>query len=257
MASKTPFNINTILWTDLLTTDLAASKKFYGDLFGWQALDVAGTEGPYTILSLENESVGAMLPMDLDMKAHNIPPHWTVYIYVEDLDATLAAIRQHGGRVLCGPTNVMTKGKMATGLDPQGASFNLWQPIQHFGAERIGKDGGMTWLELMSADPLAGLTFYSQVFGWTSETMQSEKMTYHLMMSGKNPVGGAMGLPTGSPMPSCWAVYFQVNDLGSTITRAQSLGATLHVPQTAVPDKGSFALMADPQGALFYLWRKA
>lgn len=257
MSTQTRFKVNTILWTDLMSTDVEASKKFYGELFGWQAKNAEGAPGPYTMLSLENESVGAMMPIDPEMSKQGIPPHWSVYIYVENLEQTMARIQQHGGKVLCGPMEVMTHGRMATCMDPQGAAFNIWQPLQHFGAERMGKDGGLTWLELMSSDLEAGLKFYAQVFGWTSEPMAPANMTYHVMMSGQNPVGGAMGLPPGAPMPPSWAVYFQVQDMASMIARAQSLGASLHMPETPVPGKGSFAFLGDPQGALFYLWRPA
>lgn len=257
MATTTKFKVNTILWTDLMTPDLEASKKFYGQLFDWQAMDVPTDGGTYTMLSHQNESVGAMMPMCADMLGQNVPPHWSVYIYVEDLEKTMGLIKQHGGQVLCGPMDVMTHGKMATCMDPLGATFNVWQPVQHFGAERMGKDSGMAWQELMSKDIQAALAFYSKVFGWTTEAMPMGDMTYHMMMSGENPVGGGMNLSADMPMPSCWAVYFQVQDIQKMMAKAQEMGASVHMPETAIPGKGSFAFMADPQQAMFYLWQNA
>ncbi len=237
--------------------DLAAAKNFYGQLFGWQSEDQESPGGTYSLLSLEGQSVGALAEMPDDMREQDIPPHWQVYLFVDDLEQTLAKIHEHGGGVCFGPRQLGQKGRFASCFDPHGAHFQVWQPLEQKGAERCGKDGGLAWCELMTTQVESALEFYQNVFGWSHTSMPLPEGAYYLMSEGADRVTGAMALPPGAPMPPCWLVYFQVPDLAASLDRAKELGATLMMPETPVPGFGSFAFLADPQQAFFYLWKSA
>jgi predicted enzyme related to lactoylglutathione lyase len=45
--------------------------------------------------------------------------------------------------------------------------------------------------------------------------------------------------------------YFQVADCDATAAKAQALGASFKVPPTDIPRVGRFAVIQDPQGAVF------
>jgi hypothetical protein len=45
--------------------------------------------------------------------------------------------------------------------------------------------------------------------------------------------------------------YFQVADCDAVAAKAQTLGGRVFVPPTDIPDVGRFAMLADPQGAMF------
>jgi len=56
-----------------------------------------------------------------------VPPHWAVYIGVDDVDARLAKCVELGATVLVEPMDVQTVGRMALIQDPQGATFWLFK----------------------------------------------------------------------------------------------------------------------------------
>ena len=52
-------------------------------------------------------------------------------------------------------------------------------------------------------------------------------------------------------MPPNWGIYIAVADCEGTVAKATSLGARTYVPPTDIPNVGRFAVLADPQGAVF------
>ncbi len=66
------------------------------------------------------------------------------------------------------------------------------------------------------------------------------------------PQGGMMPMPPQlRGMPSQWYPYFAVTDCDGTAERARQSGANIYVPPNDVPGVGRFAIIADPQGAVF------
>ena len=57
-----------------------------------------------------------------------VPPHWSVYFQVADVDATVAAVTARGGAVNMPPTDIATVGRIAFVRDPQGAAVGLLVP---------------------------------------------------------------------------------------------------------------------------------
>ncbi len=115
----------TLCWSELITTDLTASKTFYHAVFGWDAEDQGPPGGPpaYTEWKLAGRSVGGMLPKQADMPA-DMPPNWGVYFAVADTDATVAKAQELGGAVFMGPTDI-EPGRFAVLADNQGVVFNV------------------------------------------------------------------------------------------------------------------------------------
>ncbi|MBT8337423.1 MAG: VOC family protein, partial [Gemmatimonadetes bacterium] len=180
------------------------------------------------------------------------------YILVDDVDAVAERVERYGGVVRLDPMDVVDSGRMAMIQDPSGGSVALWQAGTHRGAERFNDPGCMTWNELMTRDPLAARAFYSALLGWTFEEADlGPRGTYHLCRIGDRPNGGIMAFPSEVPadVPPYWNVYFAVEDVSDSCAKAESLGATVVVPPTTIP-MGTFALVADPRGAHFTLWRE-
>jgi predicted enzyme related to lactoylglutathione lyase len=117
-------------WIELATTDGEAAKKFYGELFGWEAQD--NPMGPgmvYTMLKLNGKDVGALYEKGEEMK--QVPTHWASYVSVESADEIAAKAKSLGGAVIMEPFDVMEHGRMAVITDPTGAVFSIWQDKQH------------------------------------------------------------------------------------------------------------------------------
>ena len=244
-------------WTDLATPDPTASKAFYGELFGWECTDEP-TDQPgvdYTMARSGGRSAAGMRRLSEEMAASGMPPVWTVYITVGDLEATLAKVESAGGSVLQPPMDVMEAGRMAVVADPAGAVLALWEARQHIGAEVVNEPGALSWAELITPDPAAVAAFYAAVFGWTAQTAPMPSGEYTVFhVEGGNPQGiaGAMAPPMPG-MPAYWGVYFQVDDTTATVAKAKALGAQVLMDATPMPGVGTLATITDPQGATFSL----
>lgn len=116
--------------------------------------------------------------------------------------------------------------------------------------------GTFVWYELMSSDPAASQDFYAQLFGWRYEPLPGGD--YSLIHAGAQPLGGVFTLTAAmrerGAQPG-WFGYVEVDELEQAVQRVQSLGGTLLLPVTRAGEVGQFALVADPQGAVFYLFR--
>jgi len=135
--------------------------------------------------------------------------------------------------------------------DPTGAHFCIWQPKQHKGVGVKGETNSLCWNELLTNDTERAKDFYTKLFGWTSKT-DSGPMAYTEWINGEEHIGGMMQIqPHMGPMPPNWGIYIAVDDCDGKVAKATSLGARTYVPPTDIPNVGRFAVLADPQGAVF------
>jgi len=116
--------------------------------------------------------------------------------------------------------------------------------------------GRFVWHELMTTDPDSAVRFYTKVIGW--KIQPSPDPSYRMWATGKGTVGGLMGLPPGaaSPPPN-WLPYIAVPDVDATVSQVQALRGRSIVPPKDIPGIGRFAVLADPQGAGFAIFRAA
>lgn len=116
--------------------------------------------------------------------------------------------------------------------------------------------GLFVWHELMTSDPAAAPAFYAAVVGWKTQSWDQDS-SYTLWMNGEAPLGGLMALPEevkAMNVPPNWLSYVGVADVDAAAGQAESLGGkVLKAPQD-IPGAGRFAVIADPQGAVFCLY---
>jgi hypothetical protein len=117
----------TYCWSELITTDLDASKAFYAAVFGWGAEEQGPPGGPpaYTEWKLGGRSMGGMMEKSPQMPAE-MPPSWGVYFAVSDTDATVAKAQELGGSLFMGPMDI-EPGRIAVLADNLGVVFNVLQ----------------------------------------------------------------------------------------------------------------------------------
>ncbi len=240
-------------WVELGTVDVKGAETFYGELFGWTFEDnCPGGECNYSTIRLEGLSLAGCYTLCEAHRAQGVPPHWMGYVAVEDVAGTAARAGEAGGQVLAGPMDVMDMGKMAVIRDPQGAVLSLWQPVKHGGSKVRDVPGAFCWNELIVKDPEAVLAFYKAVAGWDVVKQDMGGFTYYVFVSDDTMRGGMMALdPAWGEVPPHWAVYFNVTDCDAVVAKAESLGAKVHMRPTDIPGVGRFAVIADPQGAVF------
>jgi uncharacterized protein len=243
-------------WIELATTDPAAAKRFYGDLFDWAAEDMPMEDGSsYTMLRLRGKNVGALYRLDKEREGAGIPPHWFTYVAVKSADESTKKAASLGATVVAEPFDVMDVGRMSVLRDPTGAHFAVWEPRKHQGTGLVGEPGAHCWTELMTPDTKKAGNFYSSLFGWKRDEMKTTEprvQIYTVFKNGDTPAGGMMALtPDMGPIPANWLVYFATRDVNAVADRVKKLGGKIMVPPTDIPDVGRFSVVQDPQGAVF------
>ena len=254
MPTVTTHAPGTFVWPELATSDQSAAKKFYTGLFNWQFKDTdMGPDGVYTIFTREGKDAAALYTLNADMKKMGVPPSWASYISVEDADATAKKAKTLGGTVLKDAFDVMDHGRMAVITDPQGATFCVWQAKKNIGVGVLSEANSLHWTQLNTKDAAKAKQFYTGLIGWKTQDnpMPGGGGTYTILLKSDGPAGGLMEMPKNSPGPSHWLPYFAVADVDKTHQKATSLGGKTFVPPQDIPGTGRFAVLADPQGAVF------
>ena len=251
---ETPtYKPGTFCWVELATSDSGAAKNFYTQLFGWQFADYPmGPEGVYTMLQLGGKDAAALVELMPDMKAQGIPPNWLSYVSVDSADESAEKAKAAGATLLKEPFDVFDVGRMAVVQDPTGAVFALWQAKEHKGAGIYNGPNSFCWNELGTNDPQKAGDFYTGLFGWTREDFSFGPMEYTMFKNGDRSAGGMYRItPEMGPMPPNWMVYFAVDDCDATVQKALDLGGNVMKPADDIPEIGRFAILTDPQGAVF------
>ncbi len=248
MPEMTRYDHGVPSWVDIGTPNPQSALAFYGDLLGWEGQDMGEEAGHYTIVSRDGKQVAAISPAQ-----DPGPPRWTTYVNVDDVDAVTKKAEAAGGSVIVAPMDVMTAGRMAIIADTTGAVIALWQPKDHIGAQLVNEPGAFTWSELSTSDLAKSKAFYSEVFGWGWGGADE----YAEAQVGGRTIGGVMPRPPDMPaeVPDSWLVYFATADLDGDAKKAADMGATVIVPPTDIPNTGRFAVLLDPQGAAFALFK--
>jgi len=245
-------------WIELATSDQNAAKKFYSSLFGWSADDSPiGPSEFYSMFKLNGGNVGAAYTMRPDQRAQGIPPYWMLYIATANADATAKRAGELGAKICAAPFDVMDVGRMAVIQDPTGAMFSVWQAKKHGGTTIADTDGTLCWADLNTPDREKAGKFYSALFGWKIETEDEDPAhAYFHIKNGEEFIGGMPPARHLNPKaPPHWLIYIQTSDCEKSAAKAKQLGAKLYMEPFKMEDVGTFAVVADPQGAAFAVFQ--
>lgn len=244
-------------WFELATTDQPAAKTFYTSLFGWSVNDFPmGPSEFYSMFDLNGGQTGAAYTLRPDQKSQGVPPHWMVYVAVENADDTASRTSQLAGQVYAPPFDVFDYGRMAVLADPTGAVFSIWQPIKHAGVGITGVDGTVCWADLNTSDVEKAKQFYTGLFGWNIAPGEKDPSGYLHIQNGKDSIGGIPPSEYRNPeVPPHWMIYFLVSDCDASAAKAKQLGASFILPGQDIPNTGRMSILKDPQGAVFALFQ--
>jgi uncharacterized protein len=241
-------------WVELATSDQPGAKRFYNELFAWTANDVPiGPDDFYTMFQLRGRDVAAAYTLRPDQKEQGVPPNWMLYVATGDADSTAEKAAGLDGKILAPPFDVFDVGRMAVIQDPTGAVFAVWQAKKHHGVGVASEEGSLCWADLNAADPKKAVDFYSQLFDWQTEVSKNDPSGYLHILNQGNYIGGIPPVLEGQG-PSHWLIYYQVSGIDTLIGRANSNGGKTYQPPFTVPETGTMAVLADPQGAVFALF---
>jgi predicted enzyme related to lactoylglutathione lyase len=115
--------------------------------------------------------------------------------------------------------------------------------------------GQFVWYELTTPDVDAAKKFYPRFTGWGTQRFDDD---YTMWTSGGVPLGGIFRLNDemrAQGVPPNWMPYVESTDVDETARKAASLGGAVVVAPTEIPGTGRFAVVQDPQGATFGVYK--
>lgn len=251
------------IWCELMTSDTAAAGAFYRTVLGWEITEMpmpgaAADAPPYSVFGVPGEAGGVAgmmtFPPELEGK---LPPNWTGYVAVDDVDETVRAVGAAGGRVQRPAQDIPEVGRFAVIADPHGAVLCVMTPIprENPPAEPApDAPGTLGWCELYAGEVHEAFDFYASIFGWTLDhDMDMGGMgIYRIFAHQSRATGGMMTRPPEVPM-ACWSYYFNTDAIDAAIARLTTAGGSVVHGPMEVPGGSWIVQATDPQGAHFAL----
>ena len=115
--------------------------------------------------------------------------------------------------------------------------------------------GQFVWYELTTPDVAAARKFYPAITGWGTQEFDKD---YTMWTTRGVPFAGIFRLgpeQRQQGIPPNWMPYVDVDNVDETARKATSLGGkAVHGPQD-IPNTGRFAVLQDPQGATFGIYK--
>jgi len=245
-------HVGKVIFEELVTPDLAASKLFYAGMFGWSFQDLQADGTRYATASLDGRPVAGLVQKDTPADGHRHPA-WLTFVAVRDVDATRETAVRNGARVLLEPRNIPDRGREAVFADPQGAVFAVLASSSGDPADELAEPGEWIWSSLFTRDPDADAGFYQTLLDYEVFDLPSSGSESHLMMASENYArASANMLPTTAVgAHPHWINYVRVDDVAKMVDKAVALGAHVVVGTRLDRHGGHVAIVADPQGAAF------
>lgn len=243
-----------VIWHDLLTTTPEASRRFYGELFGW-TFEVPrihiglGGEEDYMLIRHNGRLIGGMIDANTLGKDGNIS-QWVTMISVDDINAAVARVTANGGSVLTEPTDVKSRGSLAILEGPTGALFAMIQTRDGDPPAREPEHNSFLWDELWTTDVADASRFYEQVFDYEpqDQAIADSSRSYRILQRNDEPRVGVLSNPFEGERP-VWVNYIRVEDPASVTSQVTALGGRVIVEAQPRAIGGYVAFVAGPSGA--------
>jgi uncharacterized protein len=260
MAQRRSEDHGSYIWYELMTPDPDAAKGFYDAVVGWDIEPQPSGEMDYRMIRRsDGGNEGGVMRLTDDMKQHGAVPTWLGYIFVDDVDASVASIEQAGGKTYMAAFDIPNVGRIAMVADPQGAPFYVMKPSPPADNPNAKSDvfspnkiGCCAWNELCTTDLDAARRFYPEQFGWKlGDVMPMGPMGDYQFIDQGGRMIGAMFAPPGR-QPG-WRFCFRVEDLERSTEAVRAGGGEVLSGPVEVPGGGRIVQANDPQGAFFMI----
>jgi len=153
-----------IVWHDLFTPELEASKRFYAELFGLEyvvehASDFTWHEGPgdYALIHANGGAHGGIISTPA-----GTPSYWLAYVIVADVDQAAKDAVATGASIVREPFDAPGVGRSCVLRDAHGAQICPFVASHGYPPPK----GLFVWDKLLTPDLAAVARIYCQAFGW-------------------------------------------------------------------------------------------
>src|SRR5258708_33825587 len=109
--------------------------------------------------------------------------------------------------------------------------------------------GNFIWYDVMTSEPKAATSFYSDVIGWDAQEYPMEDRTYTVFRKGPVMVAGLIGIPEAmraTGIRPCWSGYVAVDDVNGNAVRIKEPGGAIQPGPEDIPGVGRVAVAAGP-----------
>ncbi|MGY3867478.1 VOC family protein [Aeromonas bivalvium] len=120
---------STFTWHELYVADGEAAVRFYAQVLDWESQHLEMEGDSYPMLVANGRPIAGVQATRDNLQMAGVPPHWAIYVAVDDVDARLARVTEHGGSIVVPAMDIPTVGRMALIADPQGAHLWLFTPF--------------------------------------------------------------------------------------------------------------------------------
>ena len=105
---------------EICVKDMKAGMEFYKNIFGWDIME--DTKMKYGAITTGSDPGGGIFQIEGEMK-----PYVTVYVTVDDIDATLAEAEKHGAFIIQKRKQISEEyGYYGMFSDPDSNVIGLW-----------------------------------------------------------------------------------------------------------------------------------
>jgi predicted enzyme related to lactoylglutathione lyase len=116
--------------------------------------------------------------------------------------------------------------------------------------------GRFVWHELHTTDRPKAVKFYTQLLGWESnEYPMGPGEPYSLILREGKDIAGITKSKAPASVPPHWIPYLGVENVDAFAAKVTELGGKILNSPTDIPNVGRFAVVSDPQGAAFALYK--
>jgi len=232
------------IWHDLMTSDVAEAKIFYGQLFNW----TFEQSDQYTIVKLNNKRIGGIFYIQPKSSKRNAA-RWISSLSVPDVDQAADVVVENGGKVHKGPENIGNRGRSALVSDLQGAQFSLLQTKNGDPNDGPIAEGAWLWHELWTNNPSDSAHFYEALAGYSTV----EELDGYWILRADNKWRAGIRNLFNQDLEQRWVPVIRVNDVKAISTLAKQLGGRVLIEPENPDFVDQVSLLADPSGALFMI----
>lgn len=111
------------------------------------------------------------------------------------------------------------------------------------------------WFELTAENPSEAAKFYSSMFGWSLGEYDPGSGPVTVMTVPGQEMGFAHTFTPEFGLAPAWTPFIHSEDVDADAAKAASFGATIISDPMDLPNIGRMALVKDPQGAHFWLFK--
>jgi predicted enzyme related to lactoylglutathione lyase len=240
------YHAGKFVWHDLLTPDSAASQSFYGKLLGWTFT----AEGDYVEIYNGSARIGGMVQVTPGDKGQKAAASWLASMSVDDVDAAVATVKAHQGKVINGPVDMPLRGRGVLVRDSLGAHLVLLHAQDGDPDDREPALGDWLWNEIWTNAPDKTIDFYTAV-GNYDEVKKGQD--YAILI--KEGIWRAGIRFSDADVTIRWVPAVRVSDPASLLDQVENLGGTVWIRPGEIPGNPDTALISDNEGALLILQR--